>query len=161
MSGRQVPRRRRSSSSKLTVDWDTKTLSTTLPPADQLAAISATLPEPVTVLAGGQPAEYYHEWELQHNHSPIHVPISGLGATEHRGVMFAQYTCTPRGTIAAEAVDADQLGIDLPEYQDLVENFTTGYPLLDPTREATGTRDSTYQLRLNVDPESFLPGDLS
>jgi len=56
---------------------------------------------------------------------------------------------------------ADQLGIDLPEYQDLVENFTTGYPLLDPTREATGTRDSKYQLRLNVDPESFLPGDFS
>ncbi|CCQ34674.1 conserved hypothetical protein (DUF4095) [Halorhabdus tiamatea SARL4B] len=56
---------------------------------------------------------------------------------------------------------ADQLDIDLPKYQDLVENFTTGYPLLDTTREATGTRDSKYQLRLNVDPESFLPGDFS
>ena len=56
---------------------------------------------------------------------------------------------------------ADQLDITLPEYEDLVENFTTGYPLLDPTREATGTRDSTYQLRLNVDPESFLPDDFS
>ena len=56
---------------------------------------------------------------------------------------------------------ADQLDIDLPEYRDLVENFTTGYPLLDPTREATGTRDSTYQLRLNVGPESVLSGDLS
>jgi predicted transcriptional regulator of viral defense system len=56
---------------------------------------------------------------------------------------------------------ADQLGIDVPEYQELVENFTTGYPLLDPTREATGTRDSTYQLRLNVAPESFLPEDRS
>jgi len=56
---------------------------------------------------------------------------------------------------------ADQLDIDLPEYRKLVENFTTGYPLLDPTREATGTRDSKYQLRLNVDPESFLPGDFS
>ena len=56
---------------------------------------------------------------------------------------------------------ADQLDIDLPEYSDLVENFTTGYPLLDPTREATGTRDSTYQLRLNVTPESFLPDDFS
>jgi predicted transcriptional regulator of viral defense system len=56
---------------------------------------------------------------------------------------------------------ADQLNIDLPEYDELVENFTTGYPLLDPTREATGTRDSKYQLRLNVDPESFLPDGFS
>jgi len=56
---------------------------------------------------------------------------------------------------------ADQLNIELPEYDELVENFTTGYPLLDPTREATGTRDSTYQLRLNVAPESFLPDDIS
>jgi len=56
---------------------------------------------------------------------------------------------------------ADQLDIDLPEYWDPVENFTTGYPLLDPTREATGTRDSKYQLRLNVSPESFLPEDVS
>jgi predicted transcriptional regulator of viral defense system len=56
---------------------------------------------------------------------------------------------------------ADQLDIDLPEYWNLVESFTTGYPLLDPTREATGTRDSKYQLRLNVGPESFLPEDVS
>ncbi|RQG92836.1 transcriptional regulator [Natrarchaeobius halalkaliphilus] len=56
---------------------------------------------------------------------------------------------------------ADQLDIDLPEYRDLVENFTTGYPLLDPTREATGTRDSKYQLRLNVEPEAFLPDDFA
>ncbi len=96
---------------RLTVEWDTTTLSTTLPHAEQLAAISATLPEPVTILAGGQPAEYYHEWELQHNHSSVRVPIAGLGATEHRGAMFAQYTCTPHGTIAAEAVDADQFGL--------------------------------------------------
>jgi predicted transcriptional regulator of viral defense system len=54
---------------------------------------------------------------------------------------------------------ADQLDIDLPEYDTLVENFTSGYPLLDPTREATGTHDSKYQLRLNVDPESFLPSE--
>jgi predicted transcriptional regulator of viral defense system len=56
---------------------------------------------------------------------------------------------------------ADQLDLELPEYEDLVENFTTGYPLLDPTREPKGTRDSTYQLRLNVTPESFLPEDFS
>jgi len=56
---------------------------------------------------------------------------------------------------------ADQLDIVLPEYEALVENFTTGYPLLDPTRDATGTRDSTYQLRLNAAPESFLQDELS
>ena len=56
---------------------------------------------------------------------------------------------------------ADQLDITLPEYEDLVENFTTGYPLLDPTRETTGTRDSTYQLRLNGPPKSVLPDEFS
>jgi hypothetical protein len=76
---------------ELTVDWDTTTLSTTLPHAEQLAAITATLPEPVTVLAGGQPAQYYHEWELPRNHSSVHFPMSGLGATEYSGAMFAQY----------------------------------------------------------------------
>ena len=52
---------------------------------------------------------------------------------------------------------ADQLDIELPQYSTLTEEFTTGYPLLDPTRDATGTHDSTYQLRLNVSPKSFLP----
>ena len=56
---------------------------------------------------------------------------------------------------------ADQLDIDLPEYDEFVESFTTGYPLLDPTREATGTRDSTYQLRLNGPPKSVLPDEFS
>ena len=96
---------------KLTVDWDTTTLSTTLPHADQLAAITAILPEPVTVLAGGQPAEYYHEWELTHTNTSVQTPVAGLGATEHSGAMFAQYTCTVTGAIAAEAVDSDQFGL--------------------------------------------------
>lgn len=56
---------------------------------------------------------------------------------------------------------ADQLDIELPQYSALTEEFTTGYPLLDPTREATGTHNSTYQLRLNVSHESFLPDALS
>ena len=56
---------------------------------------------------------------------------------------------------------ADQLDLVLPEYDEIVAEFTTGYPLLDPTREARGTRDSTYQLRLNVSPESFQPEDFS
>jgi predicted transcriptional regulator of viral defense system len=56
---------------------------------------------------------------------------------------------------------ADQLDIELPEYDEIVADFTTGYPLLDPTREAKGTHNSTYQLRLNVSPESFQPEDYS
>ncbi len=96
---------------QLTVDWDTTALSTTLPNADQLAAISATLPEPVTVLAGGQPAEYYHEWTLPHDRSSVRVPIAGLGATNQGGSTVAQYTCTMHGSVAAEAVDTDQFGL--------------------------------------------------
>ncbi len=96
---------------QLTVEWDTTTLSTTLPNAEELAAISATLPEPVTVLAGGQPAEYYHEWSLPHNHTSVQVPITGLGASEQHGSKFAQHTCTAHGTVAAEAVDADKFGL--------------------------------------------------
>ena len=96
---------------QLTVEWDTTTLSTTLPHADQLAVVSAILPEPVIVLAGSQPAEYYHEWELPHTHSSVRVPITGLGGTENRGAMFTQYTCTSNGYIAAEAVNADRFGL--------------------------------------------------
>jgi predicted transcriptional regulator of viral defense system len=52
---------------------------------------------------------------------------------------------------------ADQLEVDLPERDDLVSEFTSGYPLLDPVGEETGTRDSRYKLRLNVEPDQLLP----
>lgn len=52
---------------------------------------------------------------------------------------------------------ADRLGIELPDREDLVANFTTGYSPLDPTRDSEGTYDETYRLQLNADPESFLP----
>ena len=48
---------------------------------------------------------------------------------------------------------ADQFGIDLPAREDLVASFTSGYSLLDPTRPDTGSTDSTYRLRINVDWE--------
>jgi hypothetical protein len=96
---------------QFTVDWNTTTLSTDLPCAGEIAAISAALPESVTILAGGQPAEYYHEWELPHEHSTVTVPIAGLGATDRGASQFAQYTCTARGSVAAEAVDTDQFGL--------------------------------------------------
>ncbi|MDB9250720.1 type IV toxin-antitoxin system AbiEi family antitoxin [Halorubrum ezzemoulense] len=52
---------------------------------------------------------------------------------------------------------ADQLGIDLPVREELVASFTSGYSLLDPTRPDTGSTDSTYRLRINVEPAMLEP----
>ena len=52
---------------------------------------------------------------------------------------------------------ADQLNIDLPTREALVESFTSGYSLLDPTRSEQGTYDSAYRLRINVDPDTLGP----
>ncbi|WP_338742289.1 SWIM zinc finger family protein [Haloplanus salilacus] len=52
---------------------------------------------------------------------------------------------------------ADQLGIDLPARKELVASFTSGYSLLDPTRPDTGSTDSTYRLRINVEPAMLEP----
>jgi len=52
---------------------------------------------------------------------------------------------------------ADQLGIDLPAREELVASFTSGYSSLDPTRPDTGSTDSTYRLRINVDPAMLEP----
>jgi len=52
---------------------------------------------------------------------------------------------------------ADQLGIDLPAREELVASFTSGYSLLDPTRPDTGSTDSTYRLRINVEPAMLDP----
>jgi predicted transcriptional regulator of viral defense system len=52
---------------------------------------------------------------------------------------------------------ADQLGIDLPAREELVASFTSGYSLLDPTRPDTGSTDSTYRLRINVEPATLEP----
>ena len=54
---------------------------------------------------------------------------------------------------------ADQLGIDLPAREDLVASFTSGYSLLDPTRPDTGSTDSTYRLRINVEPAMLEPAE--
>ena len=48
---------------------------------------------------------------------------------------------------------ADELGIDLPTRETLLESFTSGYSLLDPTRSEQGRYDSEYRLRINVDRE--------
>jgi predicted transcriptional regulator of viral defense system len=52
---------------------------------------------------------------------------------------------------------ADQLGIDLPAREELVAAFTSGYSPLDPTRPDTGSTDSTYRLRINVEPATLEP----
>lgn len=96
---------------ELSVEWDTTTLSTTLPGRDELARIGAVLSGPVTVLAGGQPAGYSHEWSLSHEGSSVSLRMAGLGATTQGGATFAQLTCTAAGTVAAETVDADQFGL--------------------------------------------------
>jgi len=52
---------------------------------------------------------------------------------------------------------ADQLGIDLPAREELVASFTSGYSPLDPTRPDTGSTNSTYRLRINVEPATLEP----
>ncbi|MDL0140753.1 type IV toxin-antitoxin system AbiEi family antitoxin [Halobacterium salinarum] len=54
---------------------------------------------------------------------------------------------------------ADELGIDLPTRETLVESFTTGYSLLDPTRSEQGSYDSEYRLRINVDSDTLGPAE--
>jgi len=93
---------------ELAVEWETASLSATLPAADDFAGLATTLPEPVTVLAGGQPADYYHEWDLR---ADLTVPVAGLGATEREDAGFAQCVCTAEGRVAAEAVDPDAFGL--------------------------------------------------
>jgi predicted transcriptional regulator of viral defense system len=52
---------------------------------------------------------------------------------------------------------ADQLGINLPDRENLVASFTSGYSLLDPTRPEAKSTDSTYRLRINVEPATLEP----
>lgn len=52
---------------------------------------------------------------------------------------------------------ADQLGISLSTREALVESFTSGYSLLDPTHSEQGRYNSKYRLRINVDPEALGP----
>lgn len=52
---------------------------------------------------------------------------------------------------------ADQLEINLPTREVLVESFTSGYSLLDSTHPEKGPTDSTYCLRINVEPTMLKP----
>ncbi|MFB6086065.1 MAG: ribonuclease H-like domain-containing protein [Halodesulfurarchaeum sp.] len=96
---------------QLRVERDPTTLSTTLPGAERLARIGKTLPEPMTVLAGGMPAEYHHEWSLPVDGTTVSVPVVGLGATAEGTADVAQHTLTTQGRVAAEAVKPDRFGL--------------------------------------------------
>jgi len=52
---------------------------------------------------------------------------------------------------------ADQLGINLPTRETLGASFMDGYSMLDPTRSETGSTDSTYRLRINIEPDMLAP----
>ncbi len=130
---------------RLSVGWEATSLSTTLPGSETLAAISAVLPEPVTILAGGQPAEYYHEWELPADETTVTVPVAGLGATARGRSQFAQHTCTVRGSVAAEAVDTDQFGLGA----------------LHGIGRATAERLRTHGCRTVQDVRNLAVGDLT
>lgn len=54
---------------------------------------------------------------------------------------------------------ADRLGVDLPSREALVESFTSGYSLLDPTRPDSGSTNSTYRLRVNVESALLEPAE--
>ncbi|SFR90700.1 Transcriptional regulator, predicted component of viral defense system [Halomicrobium zhouii] len=54
---------------------------------------------------------------------------------------------------------ADVLGIDLPTRDALVDSFTSGYSLLDPTQPESGSHDSEYRLRINVEPDALEPAE--
>ncbi len=96
---------------ELSVEHDPTNLSATLPDSEMLAAIRAERPEPVTVLAGDQPATYYHEWPVRYDGAAVSVPVAGLGATGRGGGTFTQYNGTVDGAVAAESVAADQFGL--------------------------------------------------
>ncbi|ERH11197.1 MAG: hypothetical protein J07HX64_02980 [halophilic archaeon J07HX64] len=124
----------------LSVEWDTTTLSTELPGRAELAGLGTALSEPVTVLAGGQQTEYSHEWSLTDDEGqPVSLRMAGLGATGRGGATFAQLTCTPRGTVAAEAVGADRFGLTSltdvgPATADRLREH--GYRTVDELRDA-------------------------
>ena len=88
------------------------------------------------------------------------VTFRGSATLVRTPAWAAWWTTTSASATTARTVSASRTSPSRNVYE-FVENFTTGYPLLDLTREAIGTRDSTYQLRLNVAPESFLSDDIS
>lgn len=96
---------------RLAVEWDPTALETTLPAAESVATLARTVPERVTVLAGGMPADYHHEWTVDLDGEPVTVPLQGLGGADRGRSTVAQLTLTASGTAAPEVVDASQFGL--------------------------------------------------
>jgi uncharacterized protein YprB with RNaseH-like and TPR domain len=96
---------------RLAVEWDTTTLTTILPKVQTLGKISTTVPEPVTVLAGGMPPNYHHEWSVEVDGESVSVSVVGLGASDQGSANIAKYTLTEAGTAAPEIVKADKFGL--------------------------------------------------
>ncbi|AGB39967.1 ribonuclease H-like domain-containing protein [Natronococcus occultus] len=137
---------------RLAVDWNATALSTTLPNAAELAAIADLLPEPVSVLAGGQPATYHHEWSLSREddtEETVRLPTVGLGATDDGDSKLARYTCTQNGSVAAQAVDADRFGLGALH--------GVGPAIAERLRDA-GPRTVEEVRELGVDELTALPG---
>jgi predicted transcriptional regulator of viral defense system len=45
----------------------------------------------------------------------------------------------------------DRVDLDIPSREALVTSFTSGYSLLYRTKPETGSTDSTYRLRMNIE----------
>ncbi|WP_299236135.1 ribonuclease H-like domain-containing protein [Natronomonas sp.] len=100
---------------ELSIEADTTALSADLPHAADVAAIADELPEPVVVLAGGQPAGYHHVWRLagRDAKASVEVAVVGLGGGGPDGGedRLAGVACTARGAAAAETVPPDSFGL--------------------------------------------------
>ena len=109
---------------ELAVEYDATTLTADLPHAADLAAVQSAVDEPVTVLAGSQPADYHHTWHLSDDGTPQEgaigsgtvdcttVPVHGMGATGGPGDRpLTLLTCTSQGAVAGERVGADSFGV--------------------------------------------------
>lgn len=88
----------------LAVEYDTTTLSARLPRVDAFRAMQNELSGPLVVLAGEQPVDYHHLW------AGDSVPVHGLGGGSD-GTELTLLSCTARGDVAGESVDADSFGL--------------------------------------------------
>ncbi|CCQ37332.1 ribonuclease H domain protein [Natronomonas moolapensis 8.8.11] len=114
---------------EFSVEADRTSLCATLPFADDVAAIAASIDGPLAVLAGGQPAGYHHVWTLPIDASAsgspasvpeadpapdsptVDVPVVGLGAGGEGGAAFVDVVCGPDGVASADAIAADRFGL--------------------------------------------------